>query len=55
VIAFRLKDKRERADYENYFVRVVEEVPALLLDAKHFAVLLNGLPSRLPNPTSVRR
>jgi hypothetical protein len=55
VIAFRLKEKRERADYENYFVRVVEEVPALLADAQDFAVLLKRLPARHPNPGSVRR
>jgi uncharacterized protein (UPF0332 family) len=55
VIAVRLKEKRERADYENYFVRVVEEVPILLADAREFAALLNRLPVRHPNPGSMRQ
>jgi uncharacterized protein (UPF0332 family) len=54
-IAARLKEKRERADYENYFARVAEEVPGLLADAKEFAERLNRLPSRYPNPKSMRQ
>jgi uncharacterized protein (UPF0332 family) len=54
-IAARLKEKRERADYENYFVRVAEEVPVLLADAQAFAALLNRLPARHPNPRGIRQ
>src|SRR5487761_1690868 len=39
VIAGRLKEKRERADYENYYARIGEEVPVLLADAQEFAAL----------------
>jgi uncharacterized protein (UPF0332 family) len=54
VIAVRLKEKRERADYEDYFVRVAEEVPVLLADAREFVELLGKVPPRLPNPRSIR-
>ena len=55
MIATRMKQKRERADYENHFVRIVEEVPVLLEDAQQFARLLAALPMRHPNPKSMRR
>ncbi|MDQ2946921.1 MAG: hypothetical protein M3Y27_13425 [Acidobacteriota bacterium] len=55
VIALRLKEKRERADYETSFVRVAEEVPTLLADAQEFAVLLNMLPASRSNPSSMRQ
>jgi uncharacterized protein (UPF0332 family) len=54
-IALRLKEKRERADYDNSFVRLVEEVQPLLLDARKLAEMLNGLAPRHPNPASVRQ
>ena len=54
-IAGRLKEKRERADYKDVFVRVGEEVPLVLKDAREFATILGRLPDRLPNPASVRQ
>lgn len=54
-IAMRLKEKRERADYENHYARAGEDVPLMLEDARTFAALLNALPARHPNPASVRR
>jgi uncharacterized protein (UPF0332 family) len=54
-IAARLKEKRERADYNPYFVRVQEEVPNLLADAQDFAARLGRLPTRHPNPSSRRQ
>jgi len=54
-IALRLKEKRERADYESVFTRIEEEVPAVLDDAREFARLLSILPPRHPNPRSVRQ
>jgi hypothetical protein len=55
VIAGRLKEKRERADYENHFARIDEEVPAVLADARTFATVLSTIDPRHPNPTSMRR
>lgn len=54
-IARRLKAQRERADYENYFARVVEEVPALLEDVQEFVGLLARLHPRHPSPSSMRQ
>jgi hypothetical protein len=54
-IGTRLKLNRERADYDDIFVRVKEEVPAALSDARDFAARLAKLPTRFPNPISVRR
>lgn len=54
VIATRLKQKRERADYEPVFVRIEEEKSAVLQDARDFLSLLTSLPARHPNPKSVR-
>ena len=54
-IAERLKEKRVRADYEPHFARIEEEVPELLNDARDFAVRLQKLNSRYPNPASVRQ
>jgi|SRR5690242_6851275 len=53
-IAERLKEKRERADYNGHFPRIAEEVPALLQDAQDFARRLRVLDSRHPNPGSQR-
>jgi uncharacterized protein (UPF0332 family) len=55
IIAARLKEKRERADYENHYARVAEEVPELLADAQQFAALLGRVPGRHPNPKSLRQ
>jgi uncharacterized protein (UPF0332 family) len=54
VIAARLKEKRERADYNSSYVRVREEVPGLLEDAQNFAAGLNVLPARHPDPRNQR-
>ncbi len=54
-IAGRLKEKRERADYEPVFVRLRDEVPQLLEDARDFARRLHTLPPRFPNPSSIRQ
>ena len=54
-IARRLKRQRERADYENVFARVNEEIPGTLADAQDFATLLVKLPARHPNPKAMRQ
>jgi hypothetical protein len=53
-IAMRLKEKRERADYRDVFLRVSDEVPNVLADTQAFAEGLRGLPARHPDPRSVR-
>jgi uncharacterized protein (UPF0332 family) len=54
-IAARLKEKRERADYHQTYNRISDEIPGMLADARDFADRLRRLPSRHPNPVSVRR
>jgi len=54
-IANRMKGKREKADYDAVFVRVKEEVPGILADAREFADRLGRLNERHPNPKSQRR
>ena len=54
-IAGRLKRQRERADYDNGFVRVDEEIPGTLADALNFAALLVRIPARHPNPKAMRQ
>ncbi len=54
-IASRLKEKRERADYKESYARIGEDVPELLSDARDFAVRLEKLNPRHPNPKSQRR
>ncbi len=53
-IATRLKEKRERADYQQTYNRIADEIPGVLTDAQNFAERLQRLNIRLPNPTSVR-
>ena len=55
ILAGRLKEKRERADYNKNFSRIEEEVPEVLLDAHNFAAQLEKLPTRHPNQASLRR
>jgi len=55
IIANRLKEKRERADYEKSYPRVDEEVDELINDAQKFANTLGTLPLRFPNPAHVRQ
>ena len=47
-IALRMKKNRERADYEDSFARIADEVPAALKDAQNFDIILKRLPARLP-------
>jgi uncharacterized protein (UPF0332 family) len=47
-LAKRLKEKRERADYNAYYSRLEEEIPEMLADAKAFATALSALPARFP-------
>jgi uncharacterized protein (UPF0332 family) len=54
-IASRLKEKRERADYDSVYPRVDEEVPVVLEAARDFATRLAKLPARHPNPKSQRQ
>jgi hypothetical protein len=55
-IAKRLKEKRERADYsQKVYLRIDEDVPEVLKDARDFALRLASLPDRHPSPSSVRR
>jgi uncharacterized protein (UPF0332 family) len=51
----RLKEIRARADYEDLFLRIEDEVEVVIRDAKAFAVNLNSLAARLPSPQNVRR
>lgn len=54
-IAGRLKEKRRRADYEEHYRRLVDEIPVMLTDAQDFAARLQRLNPRHPNPASVRQ
>lgn len=53
-IGGRLKEKRERADYNQIYARIHEEIPDMLADAQDFAARLQKLNPRFPNPASVR-
>jgi uncharacterized protein (UPF0332 family) len=53
--AKRLKQKREVADYEQYFPRIEEDAVALVALAGDFARQLLGLDPRLPQNTGVMR
>ena len=53
-IGKRLKEKRERADYEGFYNRIQEAAPLLLEKARKFATLLGSLPARHPSPHSQR-
>jgi uncharacterized protein (UPF0332 family) len=55
IIADRLKEKRERADYHQTYNRIADDIPDMLEDAREFAVQLQRLNSRFPNSASVRR
>lgn len=54
-IAGRLKEKRERADYDDNYKRLADEIPEMLADAQDFAARLQRLDPRHPNPGSVRQ
>lgn len=53
-IGMRLKEKRERADYRSVFLRLADEAPHILSEAKTFAEILLAVPTRHPNPKSMR-
>jgi uncharacterized protein (UPF0332 family) len=44
----RLLQRRNRADYEDTFARVNEEAVSVLLDARRFATIIQGLPPQFP-------
>jgi hypothetical protein len=50
----RLKDKRQRADYDRHYARIQDEFPAVLDLAHRFATELSALPARHPLNTGVR-
>lgn len=54
-IALRLKEERERADYNPLYARVHEEIPHVPADAHDFATRLIKLPARHPNEKSRRQ
>ena len=54
-IALRLKYRRERADYDDIFPRIGDEVPVMLEEAQLFAKLLETLPLRHPSKKSQRQ
>ena len=54
-IAKRLKGKRERADYNEFYPRIDEEINELINDAQDFAARLVALPGRFPDPAHVRQ
>jgi uncharacterized protein (UPF0332 family) len=54
-IAKRLKEKRERADYNRFYPRIDDEINHLINDAQDFAARLVTLPRRFPDPTNVRQ
>ena len=54
-IAGRLKEKRERADYDDNYKRLADEIPEMLADAQDFALRLQRLNPRHPNPASARQ
>ncbi|HME08152.1 MAG TPA: hypothetical protein VKG25_13945 [Bryobacteraceae bacterium] len=54
-IALRLKEKRQRADYDNHFARLADEISPVLEETRMFATLLSNLAPRHPNPNSIRQ
>ena len=55
IIAQRLKDKRERADYQQIYPRINDEIRGMLTDAQDFAARLRALNARFPDPAHVRQ
>ena len=54
-IAKRLKEKRERADYNNFYPRIDDEINELINAAQDFAARLVALPARFPDPAHMRQ
>jgi uncharacterized protein (UPF0332 family) len=55
VIGNRLREKRARADYNDAYPRLSDEVPGLLTDAKTFEMQLKALNPRFPDPDHMRQ
>jgi hypothetical protein len=55
LLAEKLKDKRQRADYDDHFPRIEGEFPIVITMAKQFAKDLDQLNPRLPVNRGVRR
>jgi hypothetical protein len=54
-IGNRLRDRRVRADYRDFYPRIEEDVPSILADAESCENLFLGLDPRHPNANSRRR
>jgi uncharacterized protein (UPF0332 family) len=54
-IAKRMKDKRERADYNATYPRLNDEIAGMLTDAQTFAERLRVLQARFPDPAHCRQ
>ena len=54
-IAGRLKEKRRKADYEQIYARLDDDIDGALADAQDFASRLIKLPARFPDPKSMRQ
>lgn len=54
-IANRLKEKRQRADYEEHYARIGDDLPAVLAEARDFAARIARLNPRFPVNTGVQR
>jgi hypothetical protein len=48
VIGQRMLQKRHKADYEDDYVRISEEMVEALLSAKRFASIVEALPPQFP-------
>jgi uncharacterized protein (UPF0332 family) len=48
-IAKRLKEKRQRADYDDFYARLGDDMPAILADAEDFADRLARTPRSPPS------
>lgn len=55
VLGMRLRSRRERADYDDVYLRLDEEIGEILNTAHEFAALLDKVDRRHPNTTSQRR
>ena len=53
--AKRLKEKRERADYEPFYPQIAKDAPAVVALATQFATDLANLDRTLPRNTGVQR
>lgn len=54
LLAGKLKDKRQRADYDKVFPRIADEFPTVLDMARNFATDLGRLNQRLPVNRGIR-